>query len=263
MHLVRSSFIMLDRVSTSGEQRLWRAGIHDWDAFLAAQRIPGFGLARKAFYDRQLLRAEALLQARAYERLGLPKSEHWRLYPLLKDEAVFLDIETSGSYGDVTVLGCWDGETYVAFVRGHNLDKELVREYLSRFRVVVTFNGSSFDLPVLRRYFGNVFPEDIIHVDVRHVLARLGYAGGLKSIERQLGITREAALQGVSGDDAVLLWQQYCLTQEGEFLDVLLAYNEADCRNLEPLAAFAVRTLWEAIRGSADEQIICKKEGCL
>lgn len=249
--LVRGSFVQLDRVSAATEERLWRAGIRSWEAFLAAERVAGFGPARKPFCDRQLLRAEAALQARALHAIGLPQREQWRLYPLLADETVYLDIETSGWYGDITVLGCWDGTAFFPFVRGRNLDKELVRSFLSRFRMVVTFNGASFDLPVLQRYFGSVLPEGIMHVDLRHVLARLDLHGGLKSIERQLGIGRDASLDGVSGDEAVLLWQQFLLTQEEEFLELLVAYNEADCRNLEPLAHYAVDRLWASLRGDA------------
>ena len=32
-------------------------------------------------------------------------------------------------------------------------------------------------------------------------------------------------------------------------LELLLAYNQADCENLKPLAEYAVKELWSALRG--------------
>jgi len=50
-----------------------------------------------------------------------------------------------------------------------------------------------------------------------------------------MGIQRAVDLQGLDGWDAVRLWHAW---SDGEpaALDRLLRYNEADTRNLEPLA---------------------------
>src|SRR5262249_32749913 len=68
---------------------------------------------------------------------------------------------------------------------------------------------------------------------LRYVLASLGYSGGLKGCERQLGIDR-GELDGVDGYFAVLLWRDY---QQGNnaALETLLAYNALDVVNLERL----------------------------
>ena len=92
------------------------------------------------------------------------------------------------------------------FVNGINLDQ--FPAYVAQFPLLVTFNGSQFDVPFLRAHF----PEarlDQAHIDLRFVLRSLGYRGGLKAIERNLGLTRDAAIQGVDGFEAVRLWHRY------------------------------------------------------
>lgn len=248
--MIRESFILLDRVGSETEQRWWRQGITSWDAFRDAAVVRGLGSQRKAFYESQLRRAEGALQASAWGTLArmLPQREHWRLYPLLDGRILYLDIETSGYYGDITVIGGWDGTRFFSFVRGCNLDKQLLAETLAQYEMLVTFNGASFDLPVIERYFSGVIPDGMLHVDLRHVCARVGLRGGLKAIERQLGIGRDEGVAMMGGDDAVMLWHQYRMTQEREFIDLLLAYNEADCRNLEPLAEIVSQALWTDLR---------------
>jgi hypothetical protein len=59
--------------------------------------------------------------------------------------------------------------------------------------------------------------------------------GGLKLIEHEVQITRETDLAGLDGWEAVRLWHQW---RRGDMAarDLLLRYNAADTRNLEPLA---------------------------
>ncbi len=243
--MIRRTFLFLPRITREGEERLWRAGITEWDSFLAVEKVLGVGASRKRWCDRSVrgfARAVAERDAPSLARI-LPASEHWRLYPLFQEEALYLDIESTGRYGEIAVLGAWDGEQYHPFVRGRNLEKEPVHHLLARSRMLVTFNGSSFDLPLLRRYFAAPLPEGLLRVDLRHLCARLGLTGGLKRIEEVLGITRPAGVRGMTGEEAILLWRQYLVTGEEDFLEAILAYNEADCKNLELLAERAVSAL--------------------
>ena len=59
--------------------------------------------------------------------------------------------------------------------------------------------------------------------------------GGLKHIEVELGLQRSIGIEGLSGWDAVRLWQEWC-EGNAQARTQLLEYNEADVRNLEPLA---------------------------
>jgi hypothetical protein len=69
-------------------------------------------------------------------------------------------------------------------------------------------------------------------------LRRLGYRGGLKRIEAELGVNREGALKQVDGYIAVLLWREY-RRGSATALDTLIRYNLEDVVNLQYLADFA------------------------
>ena len=72
------------------------------------------------------------------------------------------------------------------------------------------------------------------HVDLRFLLKRLGYRGGLKKIEPHFGILRPPEVAGMDGYEAVLLWQRH---RRGDrtALELLLTYNREDVLNLEIL----------------------------
>ena len=80
---------------------------------------------------------------------------------------------------------------------------------------------------------------DQAHIDLRFVLASLGHRGGLKAIERRLGLSRDAAIEGVDGFEAVMLWHR---ARRGDraALEKLLLYNLTDVVNLVELAEAAV-----------------------
>lgn len=248
--IIEQSFIFLDRISKQTEQKLWQKGISDWDHFKAESKIIGMSKSRKRYYERQLEKIKTAVQDKDLHYLStiLPKNEHWRLYPLFKDQVLYIDIETAHRYGDITVLGAHNGKQYFPFIKGRNLNKDAVQRLFDQYKIFITFNGSSFDIPIIERYFGGVLPKGHLQIDLRHLLSKLGFFGGLKTIEIVLGINRQEELQGMVGADAVLLWQQYLLTQDEELLDRILDYNEADCKNLQPLTNYAIQRLWQRIR---------------
>jgi len=247
--MLKESFILLDRMGPASELKIWKSGVANWDAFRETKRVAGIAVLRKGFYDRQLDKAEAALRAEEVEHFAsvLPPSQQWRLWEQFKDQAVFLDIETSGYYGDVTVVGLYDGLDTKTMVRGITFDKEVLKKELAQYKLLVTFNGRSFDVPVLKRYFSEVIP-DIPHIDLRHVCAKIGLTGGLKVIEERLGITRPTSIAGLSGADAVFLWQQWKATGDHQYLEKLVQYNEEDIVNLKPLAEYAIPELWKQVR---------------
>ena len=182
------------------------------------------------------------LGASRYRRLRdlLPHRETWRLYPHFADQALFLDIETTGlsPYGDqVTLIGALGGGKLALFVNGVNMDQ--FPAYVAHFPLLVTFNGSQFDVPFLRAHFPGA-RLDQAHIDLRFVLRSLGYRGGLKAIERNLGLTRDAAIQGVDGFEAVRLWHSYRRGNRAALMKLVL-YNLTDVVNLVELVQIAVR----------------------
>jgi len=245
--MITQSFVFLEGVTPKREQRIWQQGVNDWNDFL---QFPFKGLAakRKIKHELQIKQAERALHQDKFDFFlnNLPRNQQWRLFDKLKHNLVYLDIETSGYYGDITVVGLYDGNQSMAMVRGQNLDKELFKKTLSQYTGIVTFNGSSFDLPILKRYFGVDF-SNFFHIDLRHVCAKLDLHGGLKHIERTLGIRRAKEVANVTGEDAVLLWHKYRATGNKKYLDLLVQYNEEDILNLKPLAEQMIPRLWKEI----------------
>jgi uncharacterized protein YprB with RNaseH-like and TPR domain len=150
---------------------------------------------------------------------------------------LFLDIETTGMSpyeGHITVIGLFRNGRMSSLVRGESLTEERLEAELDQTDLLVTFFGSGFDIPFLQTVFPKLnFRKP--HFDLCFAARRLGLKGGLKSIERELNIDRDASLEGLDGWDAVRLWQQWQGGDEAA-LDLLLRYNAADTRNLEPLA---------------------------
>ena len=73
-------------------------------------------------------------------------------------------------------------------------------------------------------------------------MKELGYSGGLKKIEKEVGICRDDDLQDISGFDAIRLWKQYQRGDE-EALKLLVKYNIADIENLKILMDFTYEKL--------------------
>ncbi len=242
--MIQNTFLHLPHIGQTKEQRLWQQGVRTWNDFLRTESIHGIADAKKAFLDLHVKHSQqALFDGNSTHFCVLPSVEQWRLWSEFKDEACFIDIETNYR-NDITVLGISDGTHVWQFVREHNLDPREVKRVLTQFKVLVTFNGASFDLPIIRRYFNEVLP-DVPHIDLRHAGARAGLTGGLKRIEHELGIARADNLQGVSGADALKLWHAYRSTGNKKFLNILLEYNAEDIVNLRPLADIVYARLHE------------------
>ncbi len=118
-------------------------------------------------------------------------------------------------------------------------------EELESHPLIVTYNGASFDMPMIRsRLHCELFNH--VHIDLRFPLHRLGFSGGLKNIEKRLGIDRSGRTQGLDGWDAVRLWHEYRSGNQ-EALELLLEYNQEDIVNLEPLMQLVWREMSKGI----------------
>jgi len=122
------------------------------------------------------------------------------------------------------------------FINGINLEQ--FPAYIERFPLLVTFNGSQFDVPFLRAHFPHA-RLDQAHIDLRFVLASLGYKGGLKVVENALHLHRDPAIQGVDGFEAVRPWHLY-RRGDKRALEKLILYNLTDVANLVELAEIGV-----------------------
>ena len=99
---------------------------------------------------------------------------------------------------------------------------------------------------MIEAQFPGIVPA-IPHVDLKHTLRRLGHTGGLKRIERELGIERDRRGEYMTGEDAVYLWRLWERRGKKNALDLLIEYNSEDCRNLKTLANYTYRNLRERV----------------
>lgn len=176
--------------------------------------------------------SEELTKGPAFFSRRLPANEQWRLFSHFRKQTAYLDIETTGLGPDaeITTICLYNGRRIHCYINGRNLD-DFARDILN-YEIIVTYNGKGFDFPVLERWFRMQLPQ--AHIDLRFPLAGLGFTGGLKGCEKQLGIER-GELDGVTGYFAVLLWQDYQNSNNEKSLETLLAYNIEDTVNLERL----------------------------
>jgi uncharacterized protein YprB with RNaseH-like and TPR domain len=239
--MLQNTFIHLPGIGPHRERWLWQRGCVDWDCFLSAVdagELPGHVLESLAPLVQQSVEALAGRDA-AFFGARLPSRESWRLYSDFAEQALFLDIETTGlsaSYDDVTVIGTFGRGRPALFINGINLHE--FPAYVARFPLLITFNGSQFDLPFLRTHFPQA-RLDQAHIDLRFVLGSLGYRGGLKAVERNLDVARPATIQDVDGFEAVRLWHLY-RRGDRRALERLLLYNLADTVNMVRLVEIAV-----------------------
>jgi uncharacterized protein len=234
--MITNSFCFLERVKD--EFRIWQQGVKDWQNFLKVKKIVGISERKKLFYDRKIQEALVALDKDdlVYFKSKLPQVEMWRLYDKYREECCFLDIEAD-AYGKITVVGISDFYNTRFFVRGVNLCKrELLRE-LFKYKIVITFNGGAFDLPKLRKELDVVFSG--VHIDLKPLCVNLGLAGGLKEVERQLGVIRPSHCKG----NPIDLWRAFHASGDKEYLDLLLEYNGEDCENLKLVMDYAYKKL--------------------
>jgi uncharacterized protein len=229
--MLTHTFVHVPGIGDQTEQRLWALGVVDWEC--AMQDLPSGVSARcRKCLPCAIEESRQALARRdvAYFAQRLGAAHHWRLYPTFAERAAFLDIETTG-LGDssvITTIAVYDGQSIRTYVRDQNL-QEFPAD-IRQYQLLVTYNGKCFDVPFLERGFRMRLPQP--QIDLRYVLAALGYKGGLKNCEHLLGIPRPEALQEVDGFMAVQLWRAH-IQGDRRALPALLRYNIEDAVNLQ------------------------------
>jgi len=161
----------------------------------------------------------------------------------------YLDIETTGLsrlYVDITVIGIYlvnGSESRLVQLVGREVNNDNLLKAVDGVNTIYTYNGSRFDLPFIREALEIDLGTLAHHHDLMYDCWRRNLYGGFKSVEQQLGIRRQ--LQGISGWDAVVLWQRYRDYGDRNALALLLQYNKEDVVNLKALRErLAVRHDW-------------------
>lgn len=249
--MLNRTFIHVPGLGAHTEKELWRQGCTSWARYLDNPDDFNVGGCDRAKLLRTIEASANALETGRHQFFSdtLGVRESWRAWPEFRRRCVYLDIETDGGMGPeaISCVGLYDGKAFRCLVAGEDLG--LFPDIISHYSMIVTFFGGGFDLPILKRAFAN-FHMDHIHIDLCPTLKRLGFRGGLKKIERQVGIVRSAETDGLTGRDAVRLWRMH---QYGDrhALDRLIAYNREDVVNMERLAEIAYDRLARQTLGEA------------
>ncbi|MFB6073052.1 MAG: ribonuclease H-like domain-containing protein [Halobacterium sp.] len=241
---VENSFIPAPGVGETTERRLWANGVTHWDDFDGTG--PGIGDATAEHVYAYIEDARRALEAGDTQFFGetLPNNELWRLYENVAGDVAFFDIETTGldkRASRVTTVTVHRGGDTTTLVRGDDLTADNLEDLLDA-SLVVSFNGKRFDQPFLEHNFE--CSVDAPHLDLMYLCKRLGLSGGLKQVERDLGVDRGG--MDVDGREAVELWHRY---EDGDeaALDRLVEYNRYDAQNLQTLLDTVADQLHEEV----------------
>ncbi|MDZ7816105.1 MAG: ribonuclease H-like domain-containing protein [Planctomycetota bacterium] len=249
------TFCHVNGIGLRTEKKLWEAGATSWYDIDASDcgELPA-GTLRAARREAETSRRKYFDRDIYYFVRKLPPAEQWRVFASVPGPTAYIDIETTGtslSSSAVTIIGLFDGEASHIYMHEFRdlrerppLKKTKYPTFISssakferkmaETNKYVTFNGKSFDVPILRRYFPDV-DFRIPHLDLKIAMRAVGIRGGLKSIEKQLGVARPGEVNGLSGRDAVDLWARYRTLYDMEALARLIEYNVQDIVNLPRL----------------------------
>jgi uncharacterized protein YprB with RNaseH-like and TPR domain len=236
--MLKNTFHHIPGIGSNTEKQLWSSGLTHWNKF-KEPFSPKLSIKRVEIMTQYIQESSKYLENNDPNYFAdlLPSNLHWRFFPEFRNSTAYIDIETTGleAYcSEITTIAIYDGKSTFYYVQGDNLDDFPLD--IKKYKVLVTYNGKSFDIPFIESYFE--IKLNHAHIDLRYVLKSLGYSGGLKGCEKKLGINR-GSLEGVDGYFAVLLWKDFIQNSNQKALETLLAYNIEDVVNLEALMVMA------------------------
>lgn len=179
--------------------------------------------------------------------------------PIAPERFLFLDTETTGLAGGTGTTAFIVGVAWIEgcalrvvqwLLAGFAGESELIERVAERFGrtdAIVSFNGKSFDLPLLKararlaeRELGT---EGLIHLDLLHITRRVLLAGWpdcrLRTVEaRALQLERTDDLPGA---EAPAAWRRWLAQGDARLLGRVLEHNRADLLSLVALLALLER----------------------
>lgn len=190
------------------------------------------------------------------------------------EEFAFIDTETtglaggSGTYAFMVGVGRFEGETFRLaqfFMRDPGEEPALLHaleEFLAPARTIISFNGKSYDLPLLQaRYITNAHPYplgDSAHIDLLHLARRLWRD---RLPDRSLGYLEEHILaQTRTGEDTPgylipQLYFDYLHTRDATPMKGIFYHNAMDILTLAALTEHIAHLLADPLDGRVEEAL--------
>lgn len=237
---IQSTFIHLDKVGIHKENELWSKNILSWENY--KENIERTNL----FFDK--IDSRLYSSINAYEEKDIDffskrikKSEYYRLAISFPEDVLFLDIETTGLsryYDHITMIGWSINNEYNYFINGISDITNFIN-IVKRAKIIVTFNGSIFDLPFIKNFLPQIeFPH--CHIDLRFFSRRFNLTGGQKAIEEKIKFKRPKSLKNTDGYIATILWDEYKWGKKSS-LEKLIAYNFSDIEGMKAILDYCIK----------------------
>ena len=256
--MLNRSFIFAKSMTEELERALWGKGLTTWELVRKhtgdAAEVMGQARALKLVEAIGEAQAAVARKDTAWFKANWPERELWRLWAGYSElpRIALVDIETTGltpGYDQITVIGLADGAGAKVFVAGRPLGTDEVldrfREAIKGYDLVVTFNGANFDIPFIEKHFRDShFRFEQPHLDLLWPARSLGLNGGLKDMEKQIGILRAADIKEMRGLEAIQLWGAWKNGDHAAYAR-LTTYCKADCVNLREFADHVYKKKWE------------------
>jgi uncharacterized protein YprB with RNaseH-like and TPR domain len=231
--MLPNTFLTIPGIGIKSGQAFWEKGVRSWDDLCASENI---GSSKNKMDKMKNFIRESQEQFQKgnvhYFAEHLPHNQYWRFFPEFRESTAYLDIETTALdpwLHSITVITLYDGKQIFSYIQGKNLDD--FEKDVQKYSVLVTYNGRHY-FPFIAMYMGLKLKQ--VHVDLRYILANVGYTGGLIKCEEKAGLDR-GNIEDIDGCTAVILWEEYRDKGNKKALESLLAHSAYDAVNLEPL----------------------------
>lgn len=230
---LENSFVLIPGFGEKTEQKLWKHDVTHWDHVRETDFLSD-NKRNKVLDFLEKARKNLEVNNSIFFGSKLGSKRVWRLYRNFEQNACFFDIETTGldqKKNKVTTVSFYRNGEDKTLIQGEDLTRENLRQEFFESDLLVSFNGRRFDQPFLEHNYNLDIKTP--HIDLMYPCKRLGMTGGLKAIEKNIGIERE--LEDLDGREAIKLWKKYERKGDQEALDKLVRYNQYDARNLKQL----------------------------
>ncbi len=232
---------LLHGVGPRTEEKLRSLGFDSLEELLAHDRW--------AAQAEEILRAIAVGDLRRLRRRGAHDRDMLSFFA--PEDLVFIDLETTGLYSTlplflVGLLFMQGGKLQLRQFLARRFDEErsllaAVARELPRFKMIVSYNGLTFDLPYLTgRFLAHRLPcrLDHLHIDLlRH--ARRKYRGclpdcRLTTVETAV-LCQDARTEDMPGYLIPELYHQFVKTQDQNIIKGIVEHNAQDLLSLARL----------------------------
>ncbi len=234
--MLEATFQLVSGIDEKVESRLWKSGITRWGDLLELNSHPHIARNHLKKLKAEIREYQSALENKRFDQLlaRMPRKLIWRLFPNLREDILYFDVEATGLDKDkdsITTIATYNGKEIKLFVAGENLNQ--FPEYADNYSAIATFDGARLDIPLINRQLNYFFSQ--IHFDLFYISRSLRVYGGLKKIERRIGVDRDPLIQEIDGTFAIFLWKEYQETRDPKFLETLLSYNIEDVIHLEEM----------------------------